>query len=67
MIRSLIDDDQGQATTEYIVLLTMSMLFLVTVTTKLITPAYKKLTLALSNNIEQRVFGSDMHHFRVRR
>ena len=67
MFPSIIQDDQGQASTEYILMLTSSMLFLMVLNTKFITPAYKKLTLALSNQIEQKVFGSDMHHFPVRR
>lgn len=59
-------EEEGQATTEYILLLAIIVGMLVTLLKKLIAPAYSKLLLAMSNQIEKKIFGVDLHYFPIR-
>ena len=58
-------DEEGQATTEYILVLAMIMGFLVMTIKKLITPAFAKFSSNITGLMDQRIMKADLHCFRV--
>jgi Flp pilus assembly pilin Flp len=65
-----IQDDQGQAATEYILLLAIAVAMAVLVINKLIRPGLQGLANRLKHTIEARFFppdGSAFHQLRIRR
>ncbi len=62
-----LSDDQGQATVEYILILSVTVIVAVGVMKKFIVPAFAKMQAALSNNIDKQLFGANMHYYRIRR
>lgn len=60
------DQEEAQATTEYILMLSISVALVVAVIKRLIKPYYQKLAENLTKRIDQQLFGGDMHSFRVR-
>jgi ethanolamine transporter EutH len=57
---------EGQAVSEYMVLLVVCVGFLMMVVSKLIVPVYKSLASTVSKKIENGIFSMDMHHYRIR-
>lgn len=64
-LKDLIRDEQGQATTEYFLMLSIVVSLTLMVITKFIRPAFEKLGGQLSDMLEKRLFGVDLHTFRV--
>ena len=60
-------NEKGQATTEYMLILAMIVSMLVMMIKKLLQPMFQKLMGMVSNTIEKKFFGSDLHTYRVRR
>jgi Flp pilus assembly pilin Flp len=68
MIRWLTDfyqDEEGQATTEYFLMLSIVVSLTLMVITKFIRPVFERFGNQLSALIEKRLFGADLHTFRV--
>lgn len=60
-------DDEGQATTEYILILSVTVILAVGVMKKFVGPVFAKLSSTLTANIDKQLFGANMHYYRVRR
>jgi hypothetical protein len=60
-------DEGGQATTEYLLLLSITVSLLMTVIKVFIKPTFTKLMSAVENNIQNKLFGADLYTFRIRR
>lgn len=63
----LLQDEEGQATTEYVMMLSIVTIFLVMTIKNLIQPLFAQLNQYISNSIGTRFFGSNLHYFRVQR
>jgi Flp pilus assembly pilin Flp len=61
------NDEQGQATTEYILILAVVITFLISMIKKFIRPAFARLAQGMSQRIEKQFFGANLHQFRIRR
>jgi len=66
-LQAFLRDEGGQATIEYLLILSIVATFLLMAVTKLIRPAFSKLNSYITNSIEKKFFGGDLHHFPVRR
>ncbi len=66
-LRAFLQDEEGQATTEYILMLSIITSMLVLLVKKLITPMFTKMTASLTSRIEKEFLGADLHVFRIRR
>ncbi len=66
MMMKFLNDESGQATTEYILMLSIMAGFAVMIIKNFIQPTYQKLSARMSSLIEQKFLGMDMHTFRVR-
>lgn len=65
VIIQFMDDEEAQATTEYILMLSIVTSFAVLIIKNLIKPAMKKLTGAVSKQLNNLLLGADLHTFRV--
>ena len=63
-LRSLVESEEGQATTEYILLLATAVAAAVLVITKLIVPMYQKISRFATNAIRGRLLNTDFHTFK---
>ena len=59
--------EEGQATTEYTLMLAIILGMLVIMINKLIKPVFSKLLANVTNQIERQAFGANLHSFRVPR
>lgn len=59
--------EEAQATTEYMLILSVVATLLIALVNKLIKPAFAKLSDSISNSIQKQLFGMDMHTFRIGR
>jgi Flp pilus assembly pilin Flp len=59
--------EDGQATTEYMLILAIVSGMLVMLVKKLIQPSFQKLIASVNSAIQKQLFGMDMHVYRVRR
>jgi len=64
-ITRLLFSEEGQASTEYILILALITSFLLLLVKKLIGPAFQQVTQNVSNMIQNQMFTMDMHHFTV--
>jgi hypothetical protein len=62
----IVRNKEGQAVSEYMLLLVVCIGLLMIVITKLIAPAYNALTKAVSRKVESTIFSMDMHYYKVR-
>lgn len=67
VLRNLIRETSGQATTEYILLLAVVMTMLLFLIKKLIQPYLIKLRDALAERFNSTLFGADLHRIRLKR
>ncbi len=58
-------DEEGQATTEYILMLSIAVMMAVMVMKKLIGPVYAKLAGAVSNSLQNKLFNTNLHVFKI--
>jgi hypothetical protein len=66
-LKKWLQDENGQATTEYILMVTTSIMAAVLVSRKLIGPYYERLNAMVVKSIENQLFNTDLHVFRVKR
>lgn len=64
-IAIFLSDEQGQATTEYILMLAMAVSLCLFVIKKFIRPAFEKLSSTLDKIIQRKLFGANLHQFRI--
>jgi hypothetical protein len=65
MLEVFTGDETAQATTEYVLMLSVIVPLLLMVIKKLIQPGFASLTLYVDNLIQKKLFGADLHTFRV--
>lgn len=65
LILRLLKDEEGQATTEYILILAVVCTFLISVVKKLLQPMFAQLLSFAQNFIEKKFFGADLHFYRI--
>lgn len=63
---NLLHNENGQATTEYILMVAIVVGFVLFFVRTFIRPAYAKLRKALSANINNALFGADFHRFNIK-
>ena len=56
-------DDDGQATTEYMIILATMVTLALLLITKLIRPAFKMLISSVQNGLDNALFGANLHTF----
>jgi Flp pilus assembly pilin Flp len=59
-------DERGQGTTEYILILSISVGLFLIVSKNLIKPAIDIMQRAISGSFDRMLFGADLHRLRVR-
>ncbi len=65
--RDFWEEEDGQATVEYTLVLSIMISLAVIVVRTFIAPLYTRMLSMISKKIENEVFGADLHTFRVRR
>jgi hypothetical protein len=66
-ILDLYQDEKGQATLEYVLLLSIAVSSFMIVLKQFLQPAFAKLSQSLTSLIEKQLLGADLHTFRVRK
>jgi Flp pilus assembly pilin Flp len=67
-MNSLLRDEGGQATTEYLLMVVIALAMVVTLIKKLIQPTLEKLSARLSSQLQNTLFGgANFHQLRIGR
>ena len=62
-----LDDSSGQATVEYILILSVTVMLAVVVMRQFVGPVFKKASARLNASIDNALFGANMHYYRLPR
>ena len=61
----LIKNRRGQATVEYILMLAVMVGFTLLVITRLIKPAFEKISNSVNKSLEDKLIHTDLHFFKI--
>jgi Flp pilus assembly pilin Flp len=67
LIHAIRKDEEGQASTEYVLMLSIVVSLTLFVVKNFIKPTFEKLSRVLSNTLQNQLFGANLHVFRVPR
>jgi Flp pilus assembly pilin Flp len=67
ILKRWVADEDAQATTEYLLMLTMVLVMVVAVVKNLIGPVLSRMGDVVSRSIQNQLFGANLHTFRVGR
>lgn len=65
LIGCFLREEEGQAVTEYILLMAIMVSFAVMIIKALIRPMYDRISTLLANGVENRLLKADFHTFKV--
>ena len=63
----LVSDSSGQATVEYILILSVTVVLALIVMRQFVGPVFKKASARLNASIDNALFGANMHYYRLPR
>ena len=66
-LASLLKDEEGQAVTEYVLMLSCMVGIALLALKKFVQPAFSKITKYVTNQIDKQFLGANFHTFRVSR
>lgn len=67
ILKALLRDDSAQATTEYVLLLSIVTAFVLILANKLIKPVLGKAMESIAKKMDDAMFSGDLHQLRIRR